>query len=65
MGIRGGERMERVVEGAWVETFPWSRPLSNPELDQRAEAPSRHEEGRGAAGQARRAAGVALEQEAP
>jgi hypothetical protein len=32
MGIRDGERVELVVEGAWFEKFAWSRQLLNPEL---------------------------------
>ena len=40
MGIRDGERVELVVEGAWFEKFAWSRQLLNPELDQRAGAPA-------------------------
>ena len=39
MGIRGGERGSWWPKEPWLATFPWSRPLLNPELDQRAGAP--------------------------
>ena len=40
MGIKDGERVELVIEGAWFEKFPWSRQFLNPQLDQRSEAPA-------------------------
>jgi hypothetical protein len=40
MGIRDGERVELVVEGAWFEKFPWSRQLLNPQSGQRSGAPA-------------------------
>jgi hypothetical protein len=40
VGIKDGERVELVIEGAWFEKFPWSRQFLNPQLDQRSGAPA-------------------------